>query len=222
MIEDELEKLEFWRDLGVEMSMEEDKEIQNKILPYENLKELRNALDNPGICDLQKTAHKTVFCDGNPDADVMIFGEAPGKNEDLEGVPFCGRSGELLDRMLEAIDFDRSHVYTTNPVFWRPPENRKPTLEEIACCAPFVKNHIALIQPKVILLLGSTAIFAILGIENDVSKVRGKIHYYQNEFFDQKIPVIPTFHPAYLLRQPEQRKVAWQDILLLQKVLKKL
>lgn len=218
MIENELEDLEFWCNAGVKMSVIEKQKAK---LQYSNLKDLRNALDHPGICELQKTAHNTVFCDGNPNADVMIFGEAPGKNEDLKGVSFCGRSGELLDRMLEAIDFDRSHVYITNPVFWRPPENRKPTLEEIESCAPFVKNHVALIKPKALLLLGATAIFAILGIENAVSKVRGKIHYYQNEFLECKIPVIPTFHPAYLLRQQEQRKVAWQDMLLLQKVLKR-
>lgn len=219
MIKNDLEDLEFWSNTGVDMSMIE--QIRPK-LQYESLKELRNALDDPNICPLQKTAHNTVFCDGNPNADVMIFGEAPGRNEDLEGIPFCGRSGDLLDKMLEAIDFDRSHVYITNPVFWRPPENRKPTLEEIQICAPFVKNHIALIKPKMILLLGATAIFAILGIESAVSKIRGKIHYYQNEFLEKKIPVVPTFHPAYLLRQQEQRNVAWQDMLLLQKILRKL
>lgn len=219
-----LQDLQFWRDCGVEMSViEEIKAEKNEVdfekLPYKSLSELKNALLQPGICDLQKNATNLVFADGNPKSQVMIFGEAPGKNEDLEGIPFCGRSGQLLNKMLAAINLDRQQVYITNPVFWRPPENRQPTEQEIAICTPYVENHIALINPKVIFLLGATALWAILKIQQPLSKLRGQLYYYSNQFLKHKIPVVISFHPAYLLRQPSQKKLAMQDLLLLKSIL---
>jgi len=223
-----LQDLEFWHKLGVTMSVmnnEVENVVDNKIdiekLTYKNLSELRNALLQPDICDLQKNSTNLVFADGDPNAQIMIFGEAPGKNEDLEGIPFCGRSGQLLNKMLAAIDIQRHETYITNPVFWRPPDNRQPSEEELAICEPFVANHIALINPKVIFLLGAVALRSILKIEQNISKIRGTLLEYHSDLLARKIPVIVTFHPAYLMRQPAQKKLAMQDLLLLKNILKK-
>ena len=161
-------------------------------------------------CDLKKSATNLVFADGNINSKIMIIGEGPGANEDLEGKPFVGRAGKLLDKMLAAIKLDRTKVYISNVVNYRPPENRKPTELEINRYLPYLKNHIEIINPKILLLLGSTALNAIIGNESVISKARGK--WVQKKIGTAKPWVIASFHPAFLIRQPEQKKLAWIDL----------
>jgi DNA polymerase len=185
------------------------------------LEELRAAVEAFDGCQLKVTAKHTVFADGHPDASVMLIGEAPGRDEDLQGLPFVGRSGQLLDRMLNAIGLDRStSAYITNVIFWRPPGNRPPTPEEAAICAPFLIRHIELKQPKVMLLLGGTPVKHILNIEEGITKIRGRWGRYVVNGVE--IPVLPTFHPAYLLRTPSAKKQAWQDLVSLKLKLREL
>jgi len=161
-------------------------------------------------CDLKKSATNLVFADGNINSKIMIIGEGPGANEDLEGKPFVGRAGKLLDKMLAAIKLDRTKVYISNVVNYRPPENRKPTEFEINRYLPYLKNHIEIINPKILLLLGSTALNALIGDESVISKARGK--WVQKKIGTAKPWVIASFHPAFLMRQPEQKKLAWIDL----------
>ena len=170
-------------------------------------------------CAIKKTASKTVFCDGNPQAKVMIIGEAPGAQEDVQGIPFCGASGHLLDKMLAAIGLDRTSVYISNTVFWRPPGNRQPTPEETAICLPFVEKHIALVKPKLLVLAGGTATTTLLRKDTSISRLRGKLYDYHNEFLDSVIPTLVTFHPSYLLRTPTQKRLAWADLLMINSLL---
>lgn len=172
-------------------------------------------------CALKKTAAKTVFADGNPRAKVMIIGEAPGAQEDMQGIPFCGPSGALLDKMFAAIGMTRAeHIYISNTVFWRPPGNRQPSIEEAAICLPFVEKHIALVGPKLLLLAGGTATHAILKREESMSRLRGKTYEYRNDYLPAPIPTMVTYHPSYLLRQPAQKRLAWQDMLAIQSFIK--
>ena len=161
-------------------------------------------------CDLKKSATNLVFADGNINSKIMIIGEGPGANEDLEGKPFVGRAGKLLDKMLAAIKLDRTKVYISNVVNYRPPENRKPTEFEINRYLPYLKNHIEIINPKILLLLGSTALNTLIGNEVVISKARGK--WIQKEIGIIKPWIIASFHPAFLMRQPEQKKLAWIDL----------
>jgi DNA polymerase len=151
-----------------------------------------------------------VFSDGNPKSKIMLIGEAPGHDEDIQGKPFVGRSGKLLDKMLEAIELNREKVYIANIIPWRPPSNRRPTDEEIEICLPFIKKHIELIKPKVLMLLGSTATFALLKNTEGISKIRGK--WVDLNLNNISVPTLPTFHPAFLLRQPAQKKHVWEDL----------
>ncbi|MFN7038562.1 MAG: uracil-DNA glycosylase family protein [Alphaproteobacteria bacterium] len=184
--------------------------------------ELREALMKFDGCLLKKTATNTVFSDGNPKAKIMIIGEAPGANEDIQGIPFCGDSGKLLDNMLSFIGLNRKdNLYVTNAIFWRPPGNRKPTPNEIATCLPWVERHIALFQPKFIILAGSTSVSAILGMNEAMSKIRNKFYDYQNSYSENPIPTAVIFHPSYLLRQPSQKKLAWLDLLKIKQYLQK-
>lgn len=176
------------------------------------LDELRAAVSAFDGCVLRQTAKHTVFSDGNPNAPMMFIGEAPGRDEDLQGVPFVGPSGALLDRMLNAIDLERAqHAYITNVIFWRPPGNRTPTPEEASICAPFLVRHIELQQPKVLVLLGGTPAKHVLNLEDGITRVRGKWGTYRSKIGD--IPALPMFHPAYLLRQPSAKRQAWHDLL---------
>ena len=185
-----------------------------------NLEDLKNMVTSFNGCKLKNDAINTVFAEGNENADVMLIGEAPGASEDKQGRPFCGRSGQLLDKMLDCIGLNRrDSVYITNTVFWRPPANRRPTNEEIEICRPFVEKHIALFKPKVIFLLGSTAVSSLLNITEPISSIRGKVIEYTNVYMSYKIPVIPSFHPAYLLRQQTQKKLAWEDLKLLKSMI---
>lgn len=178
-----------------------------------DLAALRAAIENFQGCALKTTAKHTVFADGNPDARIMLVGEAPGREEDLMGLPFVGRSGQLLDRMLAAIGFDRSQVYISNILPWRPPGNRTPTSAEIALCLPFIERHIQLASPDILLLLGGISVKALFDSSEGIMRLRGRWKSYRAG--EREIPALATFHPAFLLRQPAQKKQAWQDILAL-------
>ena len=175
-----------------------------------NLELLKKSIINLKNCNLKKNAKNIVFCDGNPKSRIMIIGEAPGANEDKEGLPFVGRAGQLLDKMLSAIDLDRKKVYISNIINYRPPENRRPTDEEIGRYLPFILKHIEIINPKILILLGSTAMSALIGKDEVISKMRGK--WMEKNFGRCKTSVIITFHPAFLIRQPAQKKQAWIDL----------
>ena len=176
----------------------------------EKLNKLRKKILLIKNCQLKKNATNLVFGDGNIQSKIMIIGEGPGANEDAEGKPFVGRAGKLLDKMLAAIQLDRTKVYISNVVNYRPPENRKPTEEEIERYLPYLKKHIEIINPKILLLLGSTALNALIGNEVVISKARGK--WNQKEVGSIKPWIIASFHPAFLMRQPEQKKLAWIDL----------
>ena len=187
----------------------------------QNLTELRKAVENFDGCNLKKMATNTVFCDGNPTSKVMLIGEAPGNHEDLQGIPFCGDSGKVLDGMFRGINMTREkNFYITNVIFWRPPGNRRPTDEELAICRPFVERHIQLLNPEVIVLVGATAMSAVLGINDPISSVRGKFMDFAPQFLARKIKTFVVFHPSYLMRQSAKKKLAWHDMLELEKFLK--
>ncbi len=180
-------------------------------VPAATLDELRAAVESFEGCALRQGANRTVFADGNPESKLMLIGEAPGFDEDREGRPFVGRAGKLLDQMLAAIGRDRTSVYITNSVFWRPPNNRTPTDEELAVCLPFVHTHIALVRPQVILLLGATPARILLASDLAISMIRGQ--WFELQIDDEPpIPTLPTFHPAYLLRQPARKADVWKDL----------
>ena len=176
----------------------------------ENLDKLKKSILSLNNCDLKRQAKNIVFSDGNPNSKIMLIGEAPGANEDEEGLPFVGRAGALLDKMLAAIDLDRKKVYISNIINYRPPDNRRPTDEEIKRYLPFITKHIEIISPKILVLLGSTAMNALIGNEVVISKMRGK--WIEKKFGNCKTSVIITFHPAFLMRQPAQKKMAWIDL----------
>ena len=175
-----------------------------------SLKNLKKSLENITNCDLKKGAKNIVFSDGNPSSKIMFIGEAPGANEDMEGLPFVGRAGVLLDKMLLSINLDRKKVYISNIINYRPPENRRPSDEEIKRYMPFITKHIEIINPKILVLLGSTAMNALIGNDIVISKARGK--WIEKTFGNCKTSVIITFHPAFLMRQPAQKKMAWIDL----------
>ena len=176
----------------------------------ENLDKLKKSILSLNNCDLKRQAKNIVFSDGNPNSKIMLIGEAPGANEDEEGLPFVGRAGALLDKMLAAIDLDRKKVYISNIINYRPPDNRRPTDEEIKRYLPFITKHIEIISPKILVLLGSTAMNALIGNEVVISKMRGK--WIEKKFGNCKTSVIITFHPAFLMRQPAQKKIACIDL----------
>jgi uracil-DNA glycosylase len=167
-------------------------------------------------CALKSTATSTVFADGNPNAPVMIIGEAPGAEEDRTGRPFVGRAGQLLDRMLAAIGLDRTKVLITNVIYWRPPGNRTPTPAEIAACLPFVLRHVALVRPKVLVLAGGTAAGTLLPQGSQgITRLRGRWLELEIPGLDRPVPTLPMFHPSFLLRAPERKREAWRDLLAL-------
>jgi uracil-DNA glycosylase family 4 len=180
-----------------------------------SLEDLKAALARYDGVSLRKTATNLVFADGNPQAEIMLVGEAPGADEDRQGLPFVGVSGQLLDRMMAAIGYDRTTFYITNVCFWRPPGNRKPTEAELAAQQPFVLRHIELVRPKVLVLVGGSSAQMLLGTTEGITRLRGKWFDYRSDGLDQPIPALPIFHPAYLLRQPELKREAWRDLLKL-------
>ncbi len=177
------------------------------------LEELRRALESFEDCALKQTARNLVFADGDPASKVMLIGEAPGAEEDRRGVPFVGRSGQLLDRMLAAIGLDRRQVYITNVLPWRPPANRTPSDLERAQCRPFLDRHISLQSPALLVLLGGVAAKEILESAQGIMKLRGR--WTEARIGEAVYPALPTLHPAYLLRQPGQKALAWRDLQLL-------
>ncbi len=192
--------------------------IGNDKIP--RLKKLKIQINSIKNCDLKNNATNIVFSDGNPNAPIMIIGEGPGANEDKEGKPFVGRAGKLLDKMLGAIKLNRENVYISNVVNFRPPMNRRPTDEEINRYLPFLNKHIEIIKPKILLLLGSTALNALIGNENVISKARGK--WISKKIGDSNPEIIASFHPAFLMRQPEQKKYAWEDLKMIRKKMSEL
>ena len=176
----------------------------------ENLEKLKKSISNIKNCELKKNATNIVFSDGNAKAKIMLVGEGPGSNEDQEGLPFVGRAGALLDKMLASIDLDRKNVYITNVVNFRPPENRKPSEYEITRYLPYLKKHIEIIDPKILILLGSTAMNALVGKGKVISEVRGK--WINKQIGTCNTSLIVTFHPAFLMRQPAQKKMTWIDL----------
>jgi DNA polymerase len=179
------------------------------------LPELRERLLQFEGCGLKATATQLVFGDGDPHAEIMFVGEAPGADEDRQGVPFVGRAGQLLDKMLEAIGLDRSKVYIANVVPWRPPGNRTPTPLETAICLPFTRRQIELVAPRILVCLGAASAQTLLGNKESITRLRGRWLDYSAG--PETIKAIAMLHPAYLLRQPAQKKLAWQDLRLLAK-----
>lgn len=185
----------------------------------QTIEALREAVMKFEGCALKKLATNTVFADGNPAARIMLVGEAPGAQEDKQGIPFCGDSGQLLDKMLAAIGLSRETVYITNTLFWRPPGNRQPTAEEIEICRPFVEKHIALVKPAILVLVGGTATKSVLHATAGITRLRGKLHHYQNPLLDTPLPTYAIYHPSYLLRQPALKGQAWSDLLMIKQAL---
>jgi len=164
-------------------------------------------------CDLKDIATNFVFSDGNENSKIMLLGEAPGAKEDLQGKPFVGEAGQLLDKMLSFIDLTRENFYISNMVFWRPPGNRTPSESEISLCLPITMKHISIIQPKLLILVGSIAAKTLLNTKEGITKLRGKNHYFFDKINNTKIATRAIFHPAYLLRNPIEKKRTWEDLL---------
>lgn len=182
-----------------------------------SLAELETLLAGFDACPLKFTAKNLAFADGNPESRLMFIGEAPGADEDRIGKPFMGRSGQLLDRMMAAIGLDRSSAYVANVVPWRPPGNREPTIQELAICRPFLERQIELVDPDIIVCLGSPATKAITGTKDGILKARGR--FYPYKLPHREVRVLATLHPAYLLRQPVQKRLSWRDFRLLRAAL---
>ena len=181
------------------------------------LEALRGTLASFEGCNLRLTATNLVFADGNPEARIMFVGEAPGFEEDLQGLPFVGRSGQLLDRMLAAIGLDRTSVYIANVIPWRPPGNRTPTPQETEICRPFIRRQIELCDPDILVMLGGASAKQLLETNEGILKLRGKWRSFQTG--NREIRALATLHPAYLLRQPLQKRLVWRDLLAIKQAL---
>jgi uracil-DNA glycosylase len=181
------------------------------------LDDLRALLENFEGCSLRNTATQLVFADGNPQGRVMFVGEAPGYEEDVSGKPFVGRSGKLLDLMMEAIGLDRTSAYIANVVPWRPPGNRTPTPQETAICLPFIRRQIELANPDILVSLGGPSAQTLLGIKEGITRTRGR--WFPYDTGTREIRALATFHPAFLLRSPLQKRLAWRDFLAIKKAL---
>jgi DNA polymerase len=184
-----------------------------------SVEELRAALTAFDGCPLKKTAMNLVFTAGNPKARILMIGEAPGADEDRQGLPFVGVSGQLLDRMLASIGLDREQVLISNTVFWRPPGNRSPTTAEVAACQPFVERLIELVDPQVVVALGGAAAKSLLGRTEGIGRLRGRWFSFTTPGMSHPVPATAMFHPAYLLRSPAQKRQAWHDLLSLKQKL---
>ena len=177
----------------------------------DTLEALREALGAFNGCNLKLTAKNLVFADGNPEARIMLVGEAPGRDEDIQGLPFVGRSGQLLDRMLAAIGLDRTKVYITNVLPWRPPGNRTPTPAEVEICRPFIERHIELVAPDMLVAVGGSSAKMLFQTTTGILSLRGKWQKYKTG--EREVDALATLHPAYLLRQPAQKRLVWHDLL---------
>ena len=184
-------------------------DIASQCASIAELEEAVRAFDG---CPLKQTATNTVFADGNPDAKIMFIGEAPGADEDRQGTPFVGVNGQLFDKMAASIGLDRTNLYITNIIFWRPPGNRSPSTSEIAVCLPFVERHIELAGPDILVPLGGPAAKTLLGARQSITRLRGKWHPYQTSNMATPIDALPFFHPAHLLRSPAHKRESWLDL----------
>ena len=179
----------------------------------QTLDELKAAMEGFTGCTFRQTATQLVFEDGAREAKIMLVGEAPGRDEDIQGKPFVGRAGQLLDKMLKAIDLDRSQVYIANVVPWRPPGNKTPGTQDVAVCLPFIRRQIELMQPEVLMFMGNIAVKSLMDTDTGILRMRGKWKNY--EVANRAVPALATLHPAYLLRQPQHKALAWADLLAL-------
>ncbi|HWZ06161.1 MAG TPA: uracil-DNA glycosylase [Bradyrhizobium sp.] len=182
-----------------------------------SLEVLRSLLEHFDGCALKSTATRLVFADGNPAARIMFVGEAPGREEDIEGLPFVGRSGKLLDRMIATIGLDRSKAYIANVIPWRPPGNRTPTPQETQICLPFIQRQIELVDPDILVTLGNPSTQTLLSTREGIMKTRGR--WFDYDTGSRVIRAMATFHPAYLLRSPSYKRMAWQDLRAIAKAL---
>lgn len=189
-------------------AIEMAKEIAAKV---HTLEELKEAMADFEGCNLKRTAKSLVFSDGNPQANIMLIGEAPDRDEDIQGLPFVGRTGQLLDRMLAAINLSREDTYITNVISWRPPGNRTPTVQEIEIFRPFIERHIELAKPELVLLLGILSSKILINDGDGIMKLRGK--WTEIKTGKTSVKTLPTLHPAYLLKQPAHKRLVWQDLL---------
>ncbi len=208
----------------------ESKPLTSHLSPLTFLEDIRNVIGNCTRCRLNEGRNNIVFGVGNPKAELMFVGEAPGRDEDLKGEPFVGRAGQLLTKIIEAMGFKREDVYIANVVKCRPPENRNPAPDEIATCSPFLFKQIELIQPKIIVGLGTFAVQTLLATEDKITGLRGKIHQWPNPVVKkvlniqlplESIKFMPTYHPAFLLRNPNMKKPVWEDMQIVMKELGK-
>jgi len=222
LIEDACDLLEYAKSLGMKevsadnsviasMTSDTPKEFKN----VKTLEELSAKLDNCARCKLHSDRNNIVFGEGNPNADLMFIGEAPGRDEDKQGIPFVGRAGQLLNKMIKAMGYERNEVYIGNIVKCRPPNNRNPEPDEVSACIPFLIHQCKLISPKCIVCLGSVATQNLLQTDSKISSMRGKFTEWQG------IPVMPTYHPAFLLRNASMKAPVWSDMQMVMKLLKK-
>ena len=203
-----------------ELNQKGIKTSTSKMEKLDFLETIRNEALNLD-CDLKDIATNLVFSDGNCNSNIMLLGEAPGAREDIEGKPFVGEAGQLLDKMLKFIDLTRDNFYITNMVFWRPPGNRTPNDSEISICLPLTIKHIEIIKPKLLIFVGSIAAKTLLKSRDGITKLRGKEHFYIDEKNSLRIPARAIFHPAYLLRNPIEKKRTWNDLLEIDQFIKK-
>ena len=218
-----LNLLEWYKSVGIDICIQNSPRVRFKINSEDkknifsnkinNLKDLEKKIYKFNGSELKKTATKLVFRDGNPKSKIMLIGEAPGYEEDISGLPFVGAAGKKLDEMINAIGLDRkNNIYITNIVPWRPPNNRTPTDNEINFFLPYVEEHISIIKPKILLLFGNVASKSILNLNEGITKNHGKWFNYKNPFLKKKIFTTCIFHPSYLLRFPEKKRIAWEDL----------
>lgn len=204
-IQDLKNNLLYQQQLGLEFIPKGEKTMTQS-QGYKTLEEIRKELGECTRCGLCEGRTHIVFGVGNPKAELMFIGEGPGRDEDIQGEPFVGRAGQLLNKIIEAMGFKRSDVYITNIVYCRPPENRAPLPDEMATCIPFLHQQIESIKPKVIVCLGSIAFQALLQTDQKITRTRGQWQEYRG------IKVMPTYHPAYLLRNPNEKRLVWEDM----------
>ena len=207
----------YYENKGLINNSKKQEAIQLNLSEINSLEKLFDYIKSSDNCLLKETAKSTVLSDGNPNSSLMIIGEAPGKEEDETGLPFVGKAGQLLNKMLLSINIDRKDVYITNVVPWRPPNNRTPLDNEIMQCLPFLQRHIEIVKPKIILLLGATAAKAILSTTLSISKLRSSWHSYSTINMKKSINSLVSYHPAFLLRSPNYKKEAWDDLKMLKK-----
>src|SRR3990170_3452565 len=211
-------KKEYLKEMGIDIWQDKsrinDASMTAKTSSQNNLEDIKKQVASCKLCDLHKTRTNTVFGVGNEKAKVMFIGEAPGANEDLKGEPFVGRAGMLLNSMLRSIGLERTDVYIANILKCRPPNNRDPLPQEVKLCTPYLQKQIALIQPKILIAVGRIAAQFLLNTMESMSKLRGNTYQYG----EQKIPLIVTYHPAYLLRSPSEKRKSYVDFLLIKKM----